>query len=103
MQSRQKKGGQSALRIARLAEEKRNLYVKQITEQINNCFIINNCVTIKKLTIAGPAEMKNLVAHNNLIDYRLKQLINIETIDTITNTTIYTINVNTIPIDEELL
>jgi hypothetical protein len=102
LQSRQKKGGQSAPRIARLAEEKRHLFVKQIVEHINQSFVTNNNVIIKKLIIAGPAEMKNLVAQNNLIDYRLKQLVNIQTIDTITNTTIYTINVNTTPMDEEL-
>jgi peptide subunit release factor 1 (eRF1) len=102
LQSRQKKGGQSALRIARLAEEKRQLYVKQIVEQVNSYYIINNKVIIKKLHVAGPAEMKTLVSQHELIDYRLKPLISIHTVDTITDNTIYTINIDTTPTDEEL-
>jgi peptide chain release factor subunit 1 len=94
LQSRQKKGGQSAPRIARLAEEKRHIYVKQITEKINTFYVIDNNITIKKLMIAGPAEMKNLVSQCDLIDYRLKQLIELQTIDTITDDTINTFNIN---------
>jgi hypothetical protein len=37
-----------------------------------------------------------------LIDYRLKPLISIHTVDTITDNTIYTINIDTTPTDEEL-
>lgn len=70
LQSRQKKGGQSAVRIARLAEERRYLYVKQIVEKINEVYL-----EVKKLVIAGPSEMKTNIVECELLDYRIKTLL----------------------------
>lgn len=79
LQSRQKKGGQSAVRIARLAEERRYLYVKQIVEKINALYL-----NVKKLVIAGPSEMKLHVIQCDLLDYRIKALLlPVVTIDTL--------------------
>ena len=92
LQSRQKKGGQSALRIARLAEEKRHLYLMQIVEKLNQCYVDDNQPIIKGWIIAGPSEMKNTLAHCDLLDYRLKPLLlSTLTVDTITDGTIHDI------------
>ncbi|HSW76912.1 MAG TPA: hypothetical protein VLG50_07690 [Candidatus Saccharimonadales bacterium] len=94
LQSRQKKGGQSALRIARLAEEKRQLYCQQIVEKINTVYLNaeKSHVIIKHLLIAGPAEMKKQVGTSDNIDYRLKPiLLPLVTIDTIDDDTIHAI------------
>lgn len=88
LQSRQKKGGQSAVRIARLAEERRFLFVKQIAENINKQYLTNNSVNVKSIVIAGPAEMKDAVVNSELLDYRLRPLVTKITIDTITDDTL---------------
>lgn len=86
LQSRQKKGGQSAVRIARLAEEKRHLFVKQIVEKMNQLYVGR----VKNLVVAGPAEMKDLVCNCDLLDYRLRPIIMAKiTLDTITDTSIH--------------
>lgn len=73
------------MRIARLAEEKRHLYVKEIVEKMNQVFI-----NVKSLVVAGPAEMKNHVCECDLMDYRIKPLIlNKITLNTITEESIY--------------
>lgn len=85
LQSRQKKGGQSAVRIARLAEEKRFIYVKSIVEKLNALFI-----DVKGIIIAGPAEMKNAI-DCDLIHYKLRPLIMHKITMDITSESIYTI------------
>lgn len=92
LQSRQKKGGQSAVRISRIAEEKRHLYLKQIVDQINQLFIEDHKTNVKSFIIAGSAEMKDHLIKSELLDYRIKPLIlHVLTIDNITNETIYKI------------
>ncbi len=91
LQSRQKKGGQSAVRIARIAEEKRFIYLKQVIEKLNSIYVDK----VKSLIIAGPAEMKSLLYQSDLVDYRLKNLMTKMTVDTITDETIYQINIKT--------
>lgn len=59
LQKRQKKGGQSALRIARLAEQSRDRYVTRVVDTINNMdrnlnMIIYGSVEIKKMIIEKP-------------------------------------------------
>jgi peptide chain release factor subunit 1 len=103
LQSRQKKGGQSALRIARLAEEKRHLYVKKVVELMNQFYVDK----VKSLLIAGPAELKTTIFNNDLIDYRLKPLLlKPVTIDTITNESIYALSsifsTNKLSIEDQL-
>lgn len=94
LQSRQKKGGQSAVRIARLAEERRFIYLKQVIDKMNFLFFDDNKTNllIKGLVIAGPSEMKNMVFESDLIDYRIKPLIlQTITLDTITDESIHKI------------
>jgi len=94
LQSRQKKGGQSAVRISRLAEEKRHLYLKQIIDKVHEVYFDSQKlnVIVKSFCIAGPSEMKTMLINSELLDYRIKPLILHKlTIDTITNETIYKI------------
>jgi peptide chain release factor subunit 1 len=103
LQSRQKKGGQSAVRIARLAEEKRHLYVKKVVELMNQFYVDK----VKSLLIAGPAELKTTIFNCDLIDYRLKPLLlKPVTIDAITNESIYALssifNTNKLSIEDQL-
>ena len=67
LQKRQKKGGSSAARISRLAEEKRTIYARQIVEAMNTSFISSN---ISQVVIAG-GEIRDLISKHTLLDYRL--------------------------------
>jgi peptide chain release factor subunit 1 len=67
LQKRQKKGGQSQARIARLGEQKRAIYTKQISEAINSHFI-----DVKGIILAGPGELKDWVNESSNLDYRIK-------------------------------
>lgn len=105
LQSRQKKGGQSALRIARLAEEKRHVYLKAVVERFNNLYLTEDKAEprVKGLLIAGPAEMKVQLAQSDLIDYRLRSLIisPLLTIDEIRDDTIHDV-LSKAPWDREI-
>lgn len=66
LQKQQKKGGQSAQRIERLCEEKRDIYVKMIVEKAKSVFMPEKSEddSIKGFIIAGPAELKHKVRVN---------------------------------------
>lgn len=66
------KGGQSSVRFARIAEEKRTNYVRKICEDFNRIFLQKN---YKGIVVAGNGNFKNRVAESDLIDYRLKNKI----------------------------
>ena len=55
LQKRQKKGGQSALRISRLAEETRHMYVVKIIDNLN--LLNRNCKTI----LFGSSEITSMI------------------------------------------
>ena len=55
LQKRQKKGGQSALRISRLAEETRHMYVVKIIDNLN--LLNRDCKTV----LFGSAEITNMI------------------------------------------
>ena len=65
------RGGQSAVRFARLREEKRHNYVRKVAEVAVQNFITNDKVNIKGLVLAGSAEFKNDLAKSELFDPRL--------------------------------
>ena len=54
------RGGQSAVRFARLREEKRHNYVRKVAEVAVQNFITNDKVNIKGLVLAGSADFKNI-------------------------------------------
>lgn len=69
------RGGQSALRFARLREEKRHNYVRKVAEVAVQCFITNDRVNVNGLVLAGSADFKNALSCSDLFDMRLQQKI----------------------------
>ncbi|KAE9980053.1 hypothetical protein EG327_006703, partial [Venturia inaequalis] len=65
------RGGQSALRFARLREEKRHNYVRKVAELAVQNFITNDKVNVSGLILAGSADFKNDLNQSDLFDNRL--------------------------------
>lgn len=66
---RTRRGGQSALRIDRLIEEKRNIYLTELAETMVKIFLRNNntdCI-VKDMVIAGPANIKKELYNKDLV------------------------------------
>lgn len=66
---RTRRGGQSALRIDRLIDEKRNIYLTEISEIMSKVFLTNNnteCI-VKDMVIAGPANIKKELYNKELV------------------------------------
>ncbi|KAI3422433.1 Eukaryotic peptide chain release factor subunit 1 [Globodera pallida] len=74
------RGGQSALRFARLRMEKRHNYVRKVAETAVEMFIKNDKVAVVGLVLAGSADFKNELAHSDMFDQRLQAKI-IKTVD----------------------
>jgi len=66
------RGGQSALRFARLRLEKRHNYVRKVGELATQFFITNDKCNVTGLVLAGLADFKNELAGSELLDPRLK-------------------------------
>ena len=66
------RGGQSALRFARLREEKRHNYVRKIAELAVQNFITNDKINVAGLILAGSADFKNDLNQSDLFDQRLQ-------------------------------
>lgn len=66
------RGGQSALRFARLREEKRHNYVRKVSEHAVQNFITNDKVNVAGLILAGSADFKNDLNQSDLFDQRLQ-------------------------------
>ncbi|GAQ09044.1 eukaryotic peptide chain release factor subunit 1 [Aspergillus lentulus] len=66
------RGGQSALRFARLREEKRHNYVRKIAELAVQNFITNDKVNVAGLILAGSADFKNDLNQSDMFDQRLQ-------------------------------
>ena len=65
-QKKQRKGGQSAQRIGRLREEKRDLWIHKIHDMIDKTFLNRDGQpTVSGIVIAGPSTMKDEVAATN--------------------------------------
>jgi len=69
------RGGQSALRFARLRLEKRHNYLRKVSELMVQNFITNDRPNVKALILAGLAEFKNDLYNSDLFDQRLKDIV----------------------------
>jgi peptide chain release factor subunit 1 len=69
------RGGQSALRFARLRLEKRNNYVRKVSEIATQCFVTDSKPNIKGLVLAGSAEFKTELVTSGLWDPRLDAIL----------------------------
>jgi len=74
------RGGQSALRFARLRLEKRQNYVTKVAEMATNLFITNDKVNVSGIILAGSADFKNVLAASDVFDPRLSAKV-IKTVD----------------------
>lgn len=72
IQNTQGRGGQSALRFARLREEKRHNYVRKIAELAVQNYITNDKVNVAGLVLAGSADFKNDLNQSDMFDQRLQ-------------------------------
>jgi peptide chain release factor subunit 1 len=66
------RGGQSALRFARLREEKRHNYVRKVAELAVQNFITNDKVNVAGIILAGSADFKNDLNQSDMFDQRLQ-------------------------------
>ncbi|GFE55651.1 eukaryotic peptide chain release factor [Babesia ovis] len=65
------RGGQSALRFARLRMERRHNYVRKVAENAVLMFITNDKVNVTGLILAGSADFKNDLMGSDMFDQRL--------------------------------
>ncbi|KAI0713309.1 peptide chain release factor eRF/aRF subunit 1 [Earliella scabrosa] len=65
------RGGQSALRFARLRDEKRHNYVRKVAELAVQHFITNDKVNVTGLVLAGSADFKTELSQSDMFDPRL--------------------------------
>ncbi|KAL9982552.1 hypothetical protein ACROYT_G004611 [Oculina patagonica] len=66
------RGGQSALRFARLRMEKRHNYVRKVAEVAVQLFITNDRPNITGLILAGSADFKTELSQSDMFDQRLQ-------------------------------
>lgn len=66
------RGGQSALRFARLRMEKRHNYVRKVAEVATQLYISNDKVNIAGLILAGSADFKTELSQSDMFDPRLQ-------------------------------
>lgn len=66
------RGGQSALRFARLRMEKRHNYVRKVAEVAVQLFISNDKPNIAGLVLAGSADFKTELSQSDMFDPRLQ-------------------------------
>jgi len=66
------RGGQSALRFARLREEKRHNYVRKVAELAVQFFITTDKVNVTGLILAGSADFKTELSQSDMFDNRLQ-------------------------------
>jgi peptide chain release factor subunit 1 len=62
------RGGQSALRFARLRMEKRHNYVRKVAEEAVRLFITNDKVNVAGLILAGSADFKTELGQSDMFD-----------------------------------
>merc|ERR1712200_242807 len=65
------RGGQSALRFARLRMEKRHNYVRKVAEVATQLFITNDKANVTGLVLAGSADFKTELSQSDMFDGRL--------------------------------
>merc|ERR1711916_152199 len=74
------RGGQSAVRFARLRMEARHNYVRKVAEHAVKHFITNDRPNVQGIILAGSADFKNELAKSDLFDPRLLEVV-IKTIE----------------------
>lgn len=74
------RGGQSALRFARLRMEKRHNYVRKVAETAVEMFIRADKVAVAGLILAGSADFKTELGQSDMFDQRLQAKM-IKTVD----------------------
>ncbi|CAB75769.1 Translation release factor eRF1 [Schizosaccharomyces pombe] len=74
------RGGQSALRFARLRDEKRHNYVRKVAEGAVQHFITDDKPNVAGIVLAGSADFKTELGQSDLFDQRLQSRI-IKTVD----------------------
>ena len=62
------RGGQSALRFARLRLEKRRNYLRKVAELATQAFISNDKCNVTGLILAGSADFKTELSRSDLFD-----------------------------------
>ena len=62
------RGGQSALRFARLRMEKRHNYVRKVAETAIQMFISNDRPNVAGLVLAGSADFKTELSQSDMFD-----------------------------------
>lgn len=62
------RGGQSALRFARLRMEKRHNYVRKVAETAVQLFVSNDKVNVAGLVLAGSADFKTELSQSDMFD-----------------------------------
>ena len=65
------RGGQSALRFARLRDEKRHNYVRKVAELAVQHYITADKVNVTGLVLAGSADFKTELSMSDMFDQRL--------------------------------
>merc|ERR1711970_1068638 len=65
------RGGQSAVRFARLREEKRHNYVRKVAETSVQMYITQDKINVAGLILAGSADFKSNLAQSDMFDNRL--------------------------------
>jgi len=66
------RGGQSAVRFARLREEKRHNYVRKVAETAVQMFITQDKINCAGLILAGSADFKTNLSQSDMFDGRLQ-------------------------------
>jgi peptide chain release factor subunit 1 len=69
------RGGQSALRFARLRMEKRHNYVRKVAEIAVTMFISDNKCNVAGIVLAGSADFKTELIQSDLFDPRLQKAV----------------------------
>lgn len=69
------RGGQSALRFARLRMEKRHNYVRKVAELSVQFFIAQDKINVSGLVLAGMGDFKTELSTSDMFDPRLKEKI----------------------------
>lgn len=69
------RGGQSALRFARLRVEKRHNYVRKVAEMATQLYITNDRPNVSGLVLAGSADFKAKLNASDMFDQRLAVIV----------------------------
>lgn len=69
------RGGQSAMRFARIREEKRNYYIRKVCELTTQHFITDDRPNVKGIILAGSAQLKTQCFESDIFDARLKVVV----------------------------